>query len=175
VNEQAAGPGQLTCIDDHCARAGFAAPESMPACAACGGPVGRVPSGKRDFVSAAVAGLPGTGSGRSRVGRRLAITIPIAVGAVLLMFVIRNPDVLHRFTGTEFSTGDCVHVKQQLIDYEMERTECTPNQVGTDPSDQVYRVESVQDTKDGHCPPDWNRITFSNEPEDTTYCLVLTS
>jgi len=173
MSEQLAGPGQLTCIDSLCARGGLAAPESTTTCAMCGGPVGRVPSDKRHLVSVAVAGLPGTGSGRTPVRRRLAIVIPIAIGVVLLIFVARNPDVLHRFTGPEFAPGDCVHVKQHLIDFEMERTECTPNGIGTNLNDQVYRVESVQDTKDGQCPPGWDRVTFSNEPEDTTYCLVL--
>jgi hypothetical protein len=57
----------------------------------------------------------------------------------------------------------------------MERTDCTQSGISTNLNDQVYRVESVQDTKDGQCPPGWDRITFSNEPEDTTYCLVLNS
>ncbi|HET8659200.1 MAG TPA: class I SAM-dependent methyltransferase [Micromonosporaceae bacterium] len=172
VNEQVARPGQLTCINEECSRGGLFQPESTTRCAECGGPVGRVPPDGRS-PDPAVAGMPGTDAGPKRSGRRLATTISVAIGLMLVFFVVRNPDVLHRLTGSEFATGDCVHVQRRLLDHEMERTECTRSRLGTSVDDLVYRVESVQDGKDGYCPGGPGRITFSSEPEDMTYCLVL--
>lgn len=175
MSEQVAKPGQLTCIDGACSQGGLVQPESSTVCAACGGPVGQVPPDARDHTHPAVAGLPGTGLSQKFTGRRLAIAIPVAIVLVLLLFVARNPGVLNRLTGPEFSPGDCVHLQRHLLDHELERTECTSNRLGTSMDDLVYRVESVQDGKDGRCPGGLNRITFSDEPEDTTDCLILNS
>lgn len=85
----------------------------------------------------------------------------------LISFVIRNPDSLHRLTGPEFSVGDCVTVGYAgLSGSDMKKATC-----GDSPSlgDPVYQVTQVQKGKDGRCP----EVTFSNEPENTTYCLTM--
>jgi hypothetical protein len=101
------------------------------------------------------------------------IAIPAAALVVLVLFVIRNPDFLHRFTGPEFTVGDCVHVRQGFTDSSMSGTECTSNNL-SNPGNPVYRVDQVKSGKDASCPGGLNRVTFSNEPEDTTYCLTMT-
>jgi hypothetical protein len=103
---------------------------------------------------------------------RIAIAIPVAIVIMLVLFVIRNPDFLHRFSGPEFKVGDCVHVEQRLTDSSMSRTECKANSV-SNTSNPIYRVDQVKDGKDASCPGGFNRVTFSNEPEDTTYCLTM--
>ena len=41
-------------------------------------------------------------------------------------------------------------------------------------NDPVYRVNDVKKGKDASCPGGLDRVTFSNEPENTTYCLQMT-
>jgi hypothetical protein len=108
------------------------------------------------------------------IGVRLAIAVVAAVAVTAVLFVARNPDVLHRISGPEFNVGDCVHVRSGFSNDSMSRTDCTANTITGDVSSQVYTVERVEDGKDGVCPGGLNWITFSNEPEDTTYCLKLT-
>ena len=107
------------------------------------------------------------------VSHRLMIAIPVAVVLMVVFFIARNPDILHRVTGPEFKVGDCVHVRQGLRDSSMNRTECQSNSL-KNMSDPVYKVTAVKEGKDASCPGGLDRVTFSNEPEDTTYCLQMT-
>lgn len=107
------------------------------------------------------------------LSQRLAIAVPVAILITFVLFLIRNPDFLHRVTGPEFKVGDCVHVRQGLTNASMSGTECKANSL-TNTNDVVYRVDQVKDGKDASCPGGLNRVTFSNEPENTTYCLTMT-
>jgi hypothetical protein len=107
------------------------------------------------------------------IGVRLAIAVPATAVIVLILFLIQNPDLFHRLTGPGFTVGDCVRVRSGFTDSEMNGTDCTPSKLTGRESDLVYRVDAVKDGKDAGCPGGYNRMTFSNEPEDTTYCLTL--
>ena len=106
-------------------------------------------------------------------GFRLAASIGAAVAVVLFLYLINNWDSIN---GNEFKVGDCVTVSAGVLNDDMDPADCgsgKPRSASLD--DQVYRVEAVIDGKDGRCPGGgFSRITFSNEPEDTTYCLIMT-
>ncbi len=173
MTERVAEPGDLTCVNDDCDRSGLWA-AGRDDCQLCHGPLYRVPEEDAATRSSTTAAAPaGTGWRDKPVAVRLAIAVPIAIGITLVLFVIRNPDVIHRLTGPEYQVGDCVHVLPGLGDERMTRTTCTPNRITTDVYDTVYQVDNVKPGKSASCPGGFDRVTFSNEPEDTTYCLKL--
>ncbi|MEV4133980.1 hypothetical protein AB0J72_17645 [Dactylosporangium sp. NPDC049742] len=181
-----ARPGQLTCVDLTCARSGQPAAEGNTSCAVCGGALERVPDEPparfttapaptyRPSSTLSSSSAPPTTAWSDRPrGFRIAVAIGIAVAFMLLTYVIDNWDAI---TGPDFKVGDCATVSTGLLDSTMHKAECgsSRKKLSTNPADLVYRVESVVDHKDGTCRGGFDRITFSNEPEDTTYCLVLT-
>ncbi len=104
------------------------------------------------------------------LGLRITAWAGAALVAMLVLYIVNNWD---RLNGDEFEAGDCVTVTTRLLDSDMDRAECGPGTADPlHPEDQVYRVESIVEGKDGQCPGS-GRIAFSNESEDTTYCLVV--
>lgn len=166
-----AKPGDLTCIRDSCAMSGLVQlGRGDGACVRCGGELARVP--------APASGPPHLVVDERRLawrakplGVRLAIGLLVGVVVVCGLFLIRNLDFLNRFTGHAYKVGDCARVQPRLRgDYTMVHADCTANTFSS--TDLVYQVVSVQDGKDGSCPVSGlGGITFSDEPEDTTYCL----
>jgi hypothetical protein len=178
--ERVAGPGELTCVDENCTVSGLRQDEGGADCPRCGTSLARMPGA---VAAQKVAPGPGPGPGlglghtaparssTSWQSRPLAFRVGAAIVGVLVIwlvsFVIRNPDALHRLTGPEFSVGDCVTVGYAgLSGSDMKKATC-----GDSPSlgDPVYQVTQVRKGKDGRCP----ETTFSNEPENTTYCLTM--
>jgi hypothetical protein len=76
-----------------------------------------------------------------------------------------------------FDVGDCVHIEQRSIDSDLEPADCT-GAVGTfDPTQRVYRVDSIIDNTNGGCPQlqGFFPVEFVHEPDGVTYCLVQES
>jgi hypothetical protein len=175
MNDRVAGPGELTCIDENCSVSGLQQSEARETCQVCGTSLARMPG-----AIAAQAPTPGVRpvpvaaapvGGTSWQSRSPMFRIVVAIAGVLLVwlvtFLIRNPDALHRLTGPEFAVGDCVTVQYAgLQDSDMEKADCAESGSLVDP---VYKVTQVQKGSHGICPD----TTFRNEPEDTTYCLVM--
>lgn len=73
-----------------------------------------------------------------------------------------------------FEVGDCVRVDRGVIDSDLEPADCA-SAVGTfDPSERVYRVDSIIQSTDGGCPSlrGFFPVEFVHEPGGVTYCLV---
>ena len=111
--------------------------------------------------------------GRSPVFRVVvAVAVAVLVGFVSLL--IRNPDMLHRVTGAGHAVGDCVRVEPGLNGSTMKDADCSSAENSMFSGDPVYQVSSVEDGKDASCPGGgFDHVTFSNEPENMTYCLVM--
>lgn len=80
-------------------------------------------------------------------------------------------------SGPGFAVGDCVTVTDGIIDSDMDAASCS-DAVGTfDPTERIYRVDSIIDNTDGGCPPmqGFFPIEFVHEPDGVTYCLVQES
>ena len=109
--------------------------------------------------------------------RSILVRVGVALAAVavvwLISYVIQNPDLLHRVTGPGFAVGDCAHLGAGLHGSEMDKADCGTAGKAVFSGDPVYRVDSVEKGKNGICPGGFEHVTFSNEPEDTTYCLTL--
>lgn len=113
---------------------------------------------------------------RTRWGPFVWFVVTTVFGCVVgvLVVAIRNPGAVHRFTGKEFKVGDCVTVAGPPRHATMSRTTCVPSSPGASSSDVVYRVDTVLDGKGRPCPQMFEGgAGFSNEPEGTTYCLVV--
>jgi len=107
-------------------------------------------------------------------GYKIIVSLVVAAAVTGVLFVINNPDFLHRLTGTGFKTGDCATVAANVLSGgEMKHVDCSTAKTGTDIANPVYRVDQVKDGKDAVCAGGFARLTFSNEPEDTTYCLTI--
>jgi hypothetical protein len=105
------------------------------------------------------------------IGVRIVVALAAAGLVTLAGFLINNPDFLHRFTGNGFKVGDCATVAAAgLSGAKMDHADC-PHGHGTG-LDPIYRVDNVLDGKDGRCPGSHWGVTFSNEPENVTYCLT---
>ncbi len=172
---QLARAGEFACTNDNCGMIGLRQAETGRLCADCGDPLERV---------AAPKPIPAPGSIYARVAdikvrkpRALRAVVAIAVGvvAIIVLFLVRNPDFMHRFTGHEYKVGDCVHVQPRIVDETMVRTDCAPPRSIGNLNDAVYQVVDVRDGKDASCGGinGFAGITFSNEPENTTYCLRM--
>lgn len=105
------------------------------------------------------------------VGVRWIIALVVAGVIMAVTFIVNNPDFLHRVTGNGFKTGDCATVASDGLSGEkMEQATCPAGTgSGTNP---IYRVNQVRDGKDALCSGGFGVVTFSNEPENTTYCLI---
>ena len=105
---------------------------------------------------------------------RLTVAVVVASLVTGIGFLIQNPDFLHRVTGAGFAVGDCVRVGSAgLSGSDMKRADCSSGDVGS-LGDPVYQVTQVVSGKNGYCPGGgFDHVTFSNEPEDRTYCLVM--
>jgi len=181
MNDQVAGPGELTCIDENCPVSGLRQPDGRAACPECGTALARMPSAVAE--EAPVAGtsprLTRANDDRSAWQRSSPLfRIGVAVAAVALVwlvsFVIRNPDVLHRVTGAGYAVGDCVHVEPGFNGSNMAKADCSAAGNSGLTGDPVYRVAQVEKGKDAYCPGGgFDHVTFSNEPEDMTYCLIM--
>ena len=185
MDERIAGPGELTCIDENCNFSGLRQLPGGKNCAECGGELARMPGAPSSATPApmtipapgyatTVTG-PGSTWGRMSPGARILVSVAVAVLVMTVSFVIRNPDFLHRITGGGYAVGDCVHVRfAGLSGSEMDRTDCTSDPVTAFNGDPVYRVARVEDGKGASCPAGgFGDVTFSNEPENRTYCLVI--
>jgi len=106
------------------------------------------------------------------LGTRILVALIVACVVTLLGFLINNPDVLHRVTGNGFKVGDCATVSPDLRGSRMDHVDC-PTTGNVNLTKPVYRVREVREGKDAVCAGGPGGITFSNEPEDTTYCLTL--
>ncbi len=187
MDDRAARPGDLTCVGEDCRLTGLQHPEGRTTCQACGTALVRLP--QPDGAAALAtppSSPPGPGAGGA-AGSRLPATVgsrgtgtgwlkPVLALAVLLLlmgvlYVVRNPDLLHRITGPAYKVGDCAVVRQRLTDNEMIRTPCRQNVDTLEAGIIVYQVAEVKKGKDGVCPTGLSWVTFSNEPEATTYCL----
>jgi hypothetical protein len=181
MNEHVAGPGELTCIEDTCPVSGLGQPDGRSACPECGTELARMPSAVPEQ-----APVPGTYAAPNRVSdsrtawqrRSPLFRIGVAVAAVALIwlvsFIARNPDALHRVTGAGYAVGDCVHVEQGFRDASMKKADCGAAGDSLLSGDPVYRVAAVEKGKDASCPGGgFDHVTFSNEPENMTYCLVI--
>jgi hypothetical protein len=185
MDERVAGPGELTCIDENCRISGLRQMTGARNCAECRGELGRMP-GAPSSVAPAPMAIPAPGYAasvarggstwqRMSPGARVVVALGAAAVITMVSFVIRNPDSLHRFTGGGYAVGDCVHVRfAGLNGSDMDRTDCTSGPANAFSGDPVYRVARVEDGKDASCPATGlGGATFSNEPEDRTYCLVI--
>lgn len=180
MEDRVARPGELTCIDEKCSVSGLRQPDGRSACPKCGTELARMPSA---VAGEAPIGRTVPGPTRTNVvstpwqGTSPVFRVGMALAAValvwLLSFVIRNPDALHRITGAGYAVGDCVRVEQLLNNADMTKADCasaSSSQLG----DPVYQVTEVKDGKNAYCPGGgFDHVTFSNEPEDRTYCLVM--
>jgi hypothetical protein len=181
MHDHVAGPGELTCIEENCPVSGLRQPDGRSACPECGTELARMPSAVAGPAPAAgtYPPLPRAVDSRSGWQRRSPLfRIGAAVGAVALVwlvsFVARNPDALHRVTGAGYAVGDCVRVEQGFRDADMKKADCGSAGDSLLSGDPVYRVAAVEKGKDAFCPGGgFDHITFSNEPEDRTYCLVI--
>src|SRR3954462_11125085 len=114
--DQVAGPGQPTCTGDDCRAAGMHHPGGHAVCIVCGGPLGRIPGGAADSptnsetVSQSVRGW----WQEKPVGTQIAIAAIVAVALLIVQFIVRNPDFLHRLTGNEYQAGDCLRAETRL-------------------------------------------------------------
>lgn len=189
MDERVAGPGELTCIDENCRVSGLRQMAGTAHCAECSGELSRMPGAPSaarpapmsipapGYAAAAVARPGGGAWQRMSPGARVVVAFAVAALVVMLSFVIRNPDFLHRFTGAGYAVGDCVKVRAAgLSDSDMDKADCPSS---NDPAalfggEPVYRVARVEDGKDGYCASTGlGSVTFSNEPENKTYCLVI--
>lgn len=174
-----AGPGNLTCVDENCPRSGLRHTDGASECEDCGGPLCRVPGiepnspttpeGTANPVPGRSGGI---GNGSSAIVR---ICLALIVGAVVsgVIFVVNNPDVIRRITGSEFEVGDCVQVRSRLTDHTLSRADCRANSLTTGVDGIVYQIVEVKDGKDADCQvTGFGAVTFSDEPEDRTYCLT---
>ncbi|MEZ0579857.1 hypothetical protein [Nocardioides sp. MH1] len=95
------------------------------------------------------------------------------IGATLGLSVLTGCGILN--PGPEFAEGDCVKIDPHLTDSELEKATCSNNAGVLEGDEAVYEVKHVIDGKDGSCPmlEGFFPVTFSDEPTDTTYCLVL--
>jgi hypothetical protein len=187
MDERVAGPGEMTCVDEKCGVSGLRQAAGGPNCSQCGGELARMPGMPSSATPtpmaipapgyAAAAVGPGGGSTWQRMspGARLVVAFVVAALVVMVSFVIRNPDFLHRISGGGYAVGDCVRVRVAgLSGSEMDKADCTSDPAEQFSGDPVYRVARVEDGKDASCPVSgFGGVTFSNEPEDRTYCLVI--
>lgn len=108
------------------------------------------------------------------VASKIVVSLVVAAVVSAVLFVIRNPDFLHRLTGPGFKTGDCATVAASILSGgEMKHADCPTANTGNSITDPVYRVAEVKSGKDAVCPGGFENLTFSNEPENTTYCLTM--
>jgi hypothetical protein len=107
----------------------------------------------------------GRARGRARAGGLLA---GAAVAVPLLQGCGNDPS---------FAVGDCVRIEQRMIDEDLKAADCS-GAVGTfDPTQRIYRVDSIIDDTNGGCPElqGFFPVEFVHEPDDVTYCLVQES
>lgn len=171
--QRIAQPGERACPNEECGWTGLAVAAGEQTCALCRTPIAQVPERSATPPAARVA-QPAPAPGGVN-GKRLLIAVVAAAVVVLVGVVVNNPDILHRVTGSEYKVGDCVTVRTSVLHgADMNRTDCRPNKFTGDPADVVYRVDAVKPGKNATCPGGPSRVTFSNEPENTTYCLTMT-
>lgn len=100
--------------------------------------------------------------------------IRIALGAATIGVMAGSLGTGCLATGPGFAVDDCVKVTDGLLDSDMEPASCS-DAVGTfDPTERIYRVDSIIENTDGGCPPlqGFFPVEFVHEPDGVTYCLV---
>jgi hypothetical protein len=76
--------------------------------------------------------------------------------------------------GPKFSVGDCVKIREGVIDSKLEPTSCAGAQGTFDQSKRVYKVKSVIKGTSGSCPQlaGFFPVQFTDEPDNAIYCLA---
>jgi len=171
MTHQIAKPGELTCLDEECAWSGLTVAADRQTCDRCHGPLGRVP--ERPSMLAAGRPAQPLSAPANPGAKRLLLVVVVAVLLVCAMVAV-NSGILQRITGSKYKVGDCVTVRASVLHgSDLDRAECNPNKFSGNPMDIVYRVDAVKPGKNASCPGGYDRITFSDEPENTTYCLTM--
>jgi len=106
-----------------------------------------------------------------RISARGRVFIACAVGAALILGIFL---LTHPLSRNGFKVGECATVEPAALSgWTMHHADCPGRNSSPSLANLVYRVDRVMDGKDGHCAGGLSRMTFSNEPEDTTYCLSM--
>ena len=108
----------------------------------------------------------GRARGRARAWGLLAGVV--VVGAPLVQGCSNDPS---------FAVGDCVRIEQRVLDEDLKAADCS-GAVGTfDPTQRIYRVDSIIGDTKGGCPElqGFFPVEFVHEPDGVTYCLVQES